>query len=119
VRIVIPLALLFMASTSISGTTGCGDEARRVVRPASEAVLSPANEDILPGPRASHDALADRIVGKDGSPMVLVRAGEFLMGSDAGEIDRLMQGRGNLLRDWFENEVPKHRVSLGGFYMAV
>jgi formylglycine-generating enzyme required for sulfatase activity len=115
----VPLALLFMASTSISGTTGCGEEARRVVALAPEAILSPANEDILSGPRASNDAIADRIVGKDGSLMVLVRAGEFLMGSSPEEIDRVMRERNDLMREWFENEIPKHRVSLGGFYMDV
>ncbi|MDP7000144.1 MAG: formylglycine-generating enzyme family protein, partial [Candidatus Poribacteria bacterium] len=39
--------------------------------------------------------------GKDGAKMVLIPAGSFMMGSDAGESD----------------EKPEHRVELDGFYM--
>jgi hypothetical protein len=41
------------------------------------------------------------IVGKDGAPMVLVPAGEFMMGSTEGEAD----------------EKPVHRVALDAFYL--
>ncbi len=41
------------------------------------------------------------IMGKDGAPMVLVPAGEFVMGSDKGD----------------EDEAPVHRVYLNAFYI--
>lgn len=40
-------------------------------------------------------------VGKDGAPMVLVPAGDFIMGSDKGD----------------EDEAPTHRVRLNAFYI--
>ncbi len=41
------------------------------------------------------------IIGKDGAPMVLVPAGEFIMGSEKGD----------------EDEAPAHRVSLNAYYI--
>ncbi len=41
------------------------------------------------------------IIGKDGAPMVLIPAGEFVMGSDKGD----------------EDEAPAHRVHLHAFYI--
>ena len=41
------------------------------------------------------------IIGRDGAPMVLVPAGEFIMGSEKGD----------------EDEAPAHRVSLNAFYI--
>lgn len=41
------------------------------------------------------------IMGKDGAPMILVPAGEFVMGSDKGD----------------EDEAPAHRVYLNAFYI--
>ena len=41
------------------------------------------------------------IAGKDGAPLVLVPAGEFMMGSDKGD----------------EDELPIHRVQLNAFYI--
>ena len=57
------------------------------------------------------------IVGNDGTEMVLVPAGEFSMGSDADEIDRLLQGRTKVKREVFEREIPRHRVYLDAFYI--
>jgi iron(II)-dependent oxidoreductase len=48
--------------------------------------------------------------------MVLIPAGDFVMGSSPEEIDRVVRDRNDLMREWFDNEIPKHRVSLGGFY---
>lgn len=44
---------------------------------------------------------ASELVGKDGAPMVLVPAGEFVMGSEKGD----------------EDEAPAHRVYLNAFYI--
>ncbi|MBH0202191.1 MAG: formylglycine-generating enzyme family protein [Nitrospira sp.] len=46
-------------------------------------------------------AVAPELIGKDGAPMVLVQAGEFVMGSDKGD----------------EDEAPTHRVYLNAFYI--
>ena len=46
-------------------------------------------------------AASHEIMGKDGAPMVLVPAGEFVMGSDKGD----------------EDEAPVHRVYLNAFYI--
>ena len=57
------------------------------------------------------------IVGNDGAEMVLVPAGEFSMGSDADEIDRLLPGWPNEVIKPYEPEIPRHRVSLDAFYI--
>ncbi|NOU12208.1 MAG: formylglycine-generating enzyme family protein [Nitrospira sp.] len=44
---------------------------------------------------------APELIGKDGAPMVLVSAGEFVMGSEKGD----------------EDEAPTHRVYLNAFYI--
>ena len=54
----------------------------------------------------------DTVVGNDGAEMVLVPAGEFSMGSDGDELDRLQ-----VSRKYFENEIPRHRVYLDAFYI--
>ncbi len=46
-------------------------------------------------------AASSDIIGKDGAPMVLVPAGEFIMGSEKGD----------------EDEAPAHRVYLNAFYI--
>ena len=57
------------------------------------------------------------MVGNERAEMVLVPAGEFSMGSDTEEIDRLLQGRTDVKREVFNDEIPRHRVSLDGFYI--
>ena len=52
------------------------------------------------------------MVGNDGAEMVLVPAGEFSMGSDADELDRVQADR-----KVFGNELPRHRVYLDAFYL--
>lgn len=48
--------------------------------------------------------------------MVLVPAGEFLMGTD--EVDTQHEGiEHGLPRPWYEDEHPLHRVKLGAFYI--
>ena len=54
------------------------------------------------GNTAHHpDPLPHEITGKDGAPMVLVPAGEFMMGSDKGD----------------EDEFPVHHVVLNAYYI--
>ncbi|HEY5871156.1 MAG TPA: SUMF1/EgtB/PvdO family nonheme iron enzyme [Candidatus Tectomicrobia bacterium] len=52
------------------------------------------------------------LVGNDGAEMVLVPAGEFSMGSDGDELDRLKASR-----ETFRDEIPRHRVYLDTFYI--
>src|SRR5215470_3195669 len=52
------------------------------------------------------------LVGNDGAEMVLVPAGEFIMGSDRDELDRLKASRAS-----FGDEIPRHRVYLDAFYI--
>src|SRR5215471_2975170 len=52
------------------------------------------------------------LVGNDGAEMVLVQAGEFIMGSDGDELDRLKASR-----ESFGDEIPRHRVYLDAFYI--
>jgi formylglycine-generating enzyme required for sulfatase activity len=52
------------------------------------------------------------IVGNDGAEMVLVPAGEFIMGSDGDELDRFKASR-----ESFGDEIPRHRVYLDAFYI--
>src|SRR5215475_1814058 len=67
------------------------------------------------GPRPPE--LAPTIVGKDGAEMVLVPAGEFMMGSAPDDITSLLRrhpkANGAILKD----ELPKHRVFLDAFYI--
>ena len=52
------------------------------------------------------------MVGNDGAEMILVPAGEFIMGSDADEIARLA-----IKQELVEDEMPRHRVYLDTFYI--
>ena len=67
------------------------------------------------GPRQPE--LAPTILGKDGAEMVLVPAGEFIMGSAPDDIASLLRrnpkANGAILKD----EIPKHRVFLEAFYI--
>lgn len=62
------------------------------------------------------------IIGKDGTKMVLIPAGKFLMGTDKSEILKLVklsksQGLFDTEASWFEDETPRHTVSVDAFYM--
>lgn len=59
-------------------------------KPMQEARVVP------PSPAPAHERV---VTGRDGAPMVLVQAGEFLMGNEA------------------EGDAPPHRVSLDAFYI--
>src|SRR5215831_6921363 len=52
------------------------------------------------------------LVGNDGAEMVLVPAGEFIMGSDTDELARL-----DIRQELVEDEIPRHRVFVDAFYI--
>ena len=56
-----------------------------------------------PAGESPPEKIPKRIIGKDGTPMVLIPAGEFQMGSDDGE----------------DNEKPVHTVYVDAFYMDI
>lgn len=66
------------------------------------------------------------IVGRDGATMILVPQGSFWMGSTREEVDVAIQDcRMNQDVDvatcvgWYEDEMPRHKVSLEAFYLDV
>jgi sulfatase modifying factor 1 len=67
---------------------------------AGERSKSPTNGGVM-HQLAVLSTAAPELIGKDGAPMVLVSAGEFVMGSDKGD----------------EDEAPTHRVYLNAFYI--
>jgi len=54
---------------------------------------------------------------KDGSEMVLIPAGEFLMGSPTEAIAPLLKNDPKISADLFRAEGPQHLVTLAAFYM--
>ncbi len=77
----------------------------------ADTVASPASQTVEFSPQQPQTPPAT-IVGNDGAEMILVPAGEFIMGSDADEIARLA-----IKQALVEDEMPRHRVSLDTFYM--
>ncbi len=56
-------------------------------------------------------------VTKDGGKMVFVPSGEFLMGTSAEEIERLLQEWPHTQREVLTREHPQHRVYLDAFFL--
>jgi formylglycine-generating enzyme required for sulfatase activity len=61
--------------------------------------------------------LAPTVVGKDGAEMVLVPAGEFIMGSAPDDIASLLRLQPKANSAILKDEIPKHRVFLEAFYI--
>jgi formylglycine-generating enzyme required for sulfatase activity len=61
--------------------------------------------------------LAPTIVGKDGAEMVLVPAGEFVMGSAPDDIASLLRRHLKVNGAILQDEIPRHRVFLDAFYI--
>jgi formylglycine-generating enzyme required for sulfatase activity len=53
----------------------------------------------------------------DGAEMILIPAGEFLMGTSDEQIKELLRQFPSWKREWFANERPQHRVYLDDFYI--
>jgi formylglycine-generating enzyme required for sulfatase activity len=65
----------------------------------------------------SPQALAPTILGQDGAEMVLVPAGEFVMGSAPEEIASLLRSHPKAKGALLQDETPSHRVFLDAFYI--
>ena len=65
----------------------------------------------VPGAEVTHP--------KDDSKMVLVPAGEFIMGTSQSQLQKIVQGRrdADALKKIFAHEQPQHRVYLDSFYI--
>jgi formylglycine-generating enzyme required for sulfatase activity len=61
--------------------------------------------------------LPPTVVGKDGAEMVLVPAGEFVMGSAPDDIASLLRLHPKANSAILKDEIPRHRVFLEAFYM--
>jgi formylglycine-generating enzyme required for sulfatase activity len=61
----------------------------------------------------------EQINPKDGAEIVYIPEGEFIMGTDQAEIDRIWQRFGweKEWKQYFKNESPKHQVYVDGFWM--
>jgi formylglycine-generating enzyme required for sulfatase activity len=102
-------------------------------RPATAASSSPAAlktasrqgqaaTPVAPGVAARPAAqrpseLAPTLIGKDGAEMVLVPAGEFVMGSSPDDITGLLRRHPKANSVILRDESPKHRVFLDAFYI--
>jgi formylglycine-generating enzyme required for sulfatase activity len=76
----------------------------------------------VPSPEGSHPA-GERALSLDGSEMVYVPPGPYIMGSDLKDIEAAFASACRKYHDvlwvWFERELPKHQLDLPGFWIDV
>ncbi|MBM3238031.1 formylglycine-generating enzyme family protein [Candidatus Poribacteria bacterium] len=107
---------LLIITSAIIIAMGSGYELTQNVIPKSNptnATMSAptSSNDIAPG------ELLERIVSpKDGASMVLIPAGEFLMGSSDAQVEQILQIKPGI-RELIKHEQPQHRVYLDAFYI--
>jgi len=82
--------------------------------------LEKAIASTTPAPQAALPA-GERALSLDGTEMVYVPPGPFLMGSDLKDIEAAFASASLKYKDvlwvWFEREIPKHEVNLPGFWI--
>ena len=72
-------------------------------------------------PMKPDNPLPQTRIGEDGVEMVLIHAGEFLMGTQEGAIEQLVAEfaqynmRPKIQRHWFVDEIPQHRIYLDAY----
>jgi len=70
-----------------------------------------------PTPTVPSGSISTRVAKKDGMVQVFVPAGEFRMGSTKADIDLILKECDYCLREWFDNEMPQHKVYLDAFWI--
>ena len=64
------------------------------------------------------EIILDKMVNAvDGAEMILIPAGEFIMGSSSEDIARIMQQHPDWRSDWFAQEKPQRTVSLPAYWI--
>ncbi len=76
---------------------------RAVTAETGQALEKAAGGEVVPARKTDTADMPKEVVGKDGAPMVLIPAGEFVMGSPDGE--------------GLDNEQPEHKVWVDAFYL--
>lgn len=74
-----------------------------VTAETGQALEKAAGGEVVPARKTDTADMPKEVVGKDGAPMVLIPAGEFVMGSPDGE--------------GLDNEQPEHKVWVDAFYL--
>jgi serine/threonine-protein kinase len=91
-----------------------------VTRPVQPVVVPPKPQPkpqvVQPQPQPSRPS-STIINSKDGAEMILIPAGEFLMGTSDEQIEELLRQFPSWKRKWFANEQPQHRVTVDDFYI--
>jgi len=98
IRLVPALASLLCSMLLASVMVGA-----RAIEPEPTPPATSSAKEGSPQPAQRATGMPAELTGKDGAPMVLIPAGEFVMGSPDGEGS--------------EDEHPQHRVSVTAFYL--
>jgi eukaryotic-like serine/threonine-protein kinase len=89
-------------------------------RPTQTPTAMAPTPTMTPAPSPT-TGLANRLIGNDGVEMLLVPAGDFIMGSTSSDVDlavSLCRQSGNSCpRNYFTNEMPRRTVYVSNFYM--
>ncbi|MGE5775257.1 MAG: formylglycine-generating enzyme family protein [Chloroflexota bacterium] len=70
-----------------------------------------------PTPMALSGPIDTRISERDNMVQVYIPAGRFLMGSTRADIDTVMEACSYCLLEWFDHEMPQHKVYLDAFWI--
>jgi formylglycine-generating enzyme len=91
--------------------------------PKAYSVPKPINDTNPPPPSPPKPNIQVTPPSSEDSPMVLVPAGEFDMGTNRSEITELTNwSKGydqSAQASWFDDEIPLHKVSLNAYYIDV
>ena len=68
-------------------------------------------------PKPAPQPLQGNINPKDGAELILIPAGEFIMGNTQGDINSWLQAHPNEPKSWYQDEVPQHTVYLNAYYI--
>jgi eukaryotic-like serine/threonine-protein kinase len=86
--------------------------------PATPETRETSVPSILPSQESASSSSSpgeEQMIGS--APMVLIPAGDFVMGSSDQEIDQVISLCENCKREWFTNEMPQHTVYLDAYWM--